>query len=578
MAPVTFKPITTQIQAPDYTKAGSVFSKALEKIGQAGADYRQGQIDVAGTEFAEQVRGAGTLGELGQIDTEALKARGASTEEIVAAETNLRSKQAQIFGTDLQIAFQEKQVSNLEAMQSIVQQTEGLADTITFDAGGNPVFGENPLKLTEIEKQNKQQFQVALKTSGFVPVRTSQQSITNIREEGRKFGFSEEQTQSLIAQDKTYRSELSTLDAGQQAQVAGISAGIERDLVAENNQIQLEQDQLAIQYRYTTEEATKLLSTNQTEVFAHIDKKGGNEKSWLRLFQKGGMDIKEHVTELFTDNPDLSPWVVMNALQEVLDVEVGSEQVNTKDFNKVIDRIAADSDLHDRLDKATQLDSNTALRMHAASSRAALRNQAAVSRFTGGLGIRNVSRNAQLATAQLQRAAAETAPVESITARTETVGRTNVTDGFIPDADDIIVDTADDEESLKQTFARIPDPLDITPKVELTILDKNQTAYQKLQAAFERNAPLSELTDEELNVEEEDLQTGRRISEVSDEMQSLLNTRANSTEPFSVKDQMKLLDLQFELLQLGDASSKILKKARKDIERQKQRIKAANKG
>lgn len=393
---VQYRPIPqANIKAVDYTKAGSVFSAALNKIGKAAEQVHQGRINVAGDDLTNAIREADTQDELALLNTDLIKQRGGSAEELTAAEAQLTGRKVDVFSKGQAESFTVDRERNVAALQSVVAANPELG--VRLDEGNNPIF-------TDTNQQAK--FGELLRETDFSPIRSSQEQTTFIRKRLTELGGTEEQIQREIQSNKTRRKEISTLNEIQQAEVAALDASIDTRVQQELNQVESKKDALTLEYGYTDPEATALLKTGKDAVYADIDKRGGEEQSWVWYLLAAGIDIKDNVKEMYAADPGLEPWMVQRAFNENINNDVGNQQVWESSFEDSINRIRNNSDLHRKIEAASQLDNNIDLEKMTVINRGNVDKASGLAKYRGDAGFTNSRRNADIFNSVLQQNAA----------------------------------------------------------------------------------------------------------------------------------------------------------------------------
>ena len=397
----------TELEAPDITRAGSLFSSALAKIGGAATRYQQGVQDVAVDDFKNEVRGSDTLNQLGNISYDRLNNTNIGADELAQLEASLREKQFDVYGNDLSRGFDQQLGSNLTNLESALSSNKGFADTISIDRGGNPIFYADQNNKTQQEEYNKTEYIRALQGTNFQAIGSEQDQNKAASKTLRSFGATKEQEAAFLAQNNAYQQSKQTLSAAQQKTVANNDAAIDFNTKQRQNQLDVKYTQLEGVYGYNEQEALAKIKTKATDVHAYIDANLGKELwFWEAMQQKGGIDVKEYTASLFANNRGLKPWMVLDALKEVTDRDKGAENVDISDFDDAMERNLKDTDLLDNLNNASRLgaDKNLeALGLQASSS-----NQKAQSlrQFKGEQGFRDTQRNTAIFRTKLQEAVA----------------------------------------------------------------------------------------------------------------------------------------------------------------------------
>lgn len=403
MASIPLKPTTiSNLQAPDFTKAGALFATALDRIGKAGQQLQQGRQAVATDAFGNALREADTLDELGQITTDELITKGADSAALTAAENSLRTKQVDISGNNRQTAIDEQIAGNIFAAENILKTNPNLG--VSLDTGGNPTFA-----TPEDETQYIRALQAP--DSGFKPFLSETKTKASIREGvGKKYNLSEEQIQQIATRDSSYRKELSTLDENQQTQVAQQDAQIDYTTTTLLDQVDFEDSRTIRDAGMTPEQATEILTTSETELFKILN--GTSEKTKIdtgeELFffshffynkpsvQIGGIDIKEKVLEVIKEFPNIRPYQIVEALQKTIDTEEGAQNIDESDFDGIINDILANPNKHSDLLVLSDIPANNKAKKDNILNEQALVKQSNLRRFKGTEGITNINRNARL--------------------------------------------------------------------------------------------------------------------------------------------------------------------------------------
>jgi isopentenyldiphosphate isomerase len=410
-------------------------------------------------------------------------------------------------------------------MEDVLTASPELRETIDVSTG-NPVFGTDPEKLNTKEKANQKRFtEIWQEQNTYQPVKTSQQMAADIRRQGRALGLSKAQQNTAISENIAYRKELSSLDEGQLAQVASMDASVDNQVELQMAAADANYDSAIDRARMTPQQAKNKLNLSETDVHMILNgtsEKGtieiGRELGWFRDFfsnkpsvQIAGIDVKEKVSAIFKNNPDVPPWMVLEALYKSIDTEKGAQNIDESDFEDTLNLITNTPDAHERLFRISDMDNQLKIEKIAIKQAGDLRKSSNVASIKAKYGVRNTERNASIFNTRYKEAVTGTTPPNKTPTYNINYGLTQ---------EELNAEPPGEDTTTKATPDKLP-----TSKV-----------------TFE-NDP--------------------EVKGISDRLRTIFESRANSTTPLSFQQSTEVLKLRMQLLDIADASPAIKSRAQK---------------
>jgi hypothetical protein len=425
-------------------------------------------------------------------------------------------------------------------MEDVLTASPELRETIDVSTG-NPVFGADPSKLSTKEKANQKRFtEVWQEQNTYQPVKTTQQMAADIRSQGRALGLSKAQQNTAISENIAYRKELSSLDEGQLAQVAGMDANVDRQVQLQMAAADANFDSAIDKAGMTPEQAKNKLNLSITDVHQILNgtsKKGtieiGRELGWLRDFfsnkpsvQMAGIDVKEKISDIFEDNPTVPPWMIMEALYETIDTDPGAENIDEDDFKTVLNRIVGTPDAHERLFRISDMENQLKIEKIAIQQSGDLQKSSNVANIKAKYGVRDTNRNLSIFNTKYKEAVKN-----GIGGGSRDTGSSRNPGGT---TDSPMIDT------VKYRDYNLGVGLD---ELQVEPVDKES------KAEFAAETKPTQTVSKSFNDQAE-------VKRISDRLRDIFETRANSTNPLSTTQNIQVMRLKMQLLEAAGADAK----------------------
>jgi len=401
------------LQAPDVTKAGAIFSGAIQSLAKTVKGVEIGRQEAATDDVKTNLRNANNQSDLQDIKTTQigdLADLGVDGEQLDALTGRVQNKQTDVFGRALEDNYNNQTDRNSSAVQRILAGNPDLGRSVQLDSGGNFAFSapnEN-LSAQQIEEDKVNFFQT-LRDSAFKPVNNERQQNKQIREEAKAFNATPEQTNKLVSNFKSFKDGLKSLTDEDQLQVNQVVGQNQADLDQEIEEINFQKRTLEDRYQITQEEARTELNTKRQDVEAWVTSKLPTELNFLYSFftggaQKGGQDIKEYFSKIFNGkitkfkDHKVQPWMLQRALSSTVDLEAdGRPNIDISDFEDRLLELAKDKDMHKDMRYIANSDVIVKRDIANATARASIRNKDIVAEFKRStIGIRDPNRNAKI--------------------------------------------------------------------------------------------------------------------------------------------------------------------------------------
>ena len=303
------------LDAPDITKAGALFSSALQGLATTAREFQTGRETSALSNLERSLRGAQTQEDiLTAADPFMARLRdiNAAPESLTAAEDALRSRQLQVLGQEDIRAEEERLATTLPLIQQVYEKLpEEQKRFLTVDAGGNPLL-KTPQEAVKDAKgkvitpaitqqqidKAAQTFSGLLEEAGVQAPRTDREVLRDIKNQARQFNASPEQVKTLQEQALAFRESEKMLTPQEQQVLTQRETAEDRNLELGLMQLEQQKQSQINTLGYTSGEAQDLLRLKDTDLYALVEGKYPTEISNLNIFRtwsgkKAGIDLKE---------------------------------------------------------------------------------------------------------------------------------------------------------------------------------------------------------------------------------------------------------------------------------------------
>ena len=336
MAEINFKPTTvSNLEAPDITKAGALFSNALKNIGQNIQDYQTGRQEAGVDRFQNALRQAKSQEELAllqQNQLPELTGLGVDPTQVGALEQGLRQKQTSILGSTLQEEHDDFFTNSLPKIQDTHTNklTPEERELVAVGPGGTILEAKPDLKKGITQDKitaAARRFAELLDETGYKALPTDRELKQQITERAKGFNLPKENINALTESFFAYKKGKETLNEQEQNIVDQDAATLDTEFKIKLSNLNKQKQADINSLRMSPETANLLQQTTWKDVFQKVNKEAGEDLGLTDFYDwltgKGaGAALKEYIIKNYKDKKfegkEVQPWMVAEAIDATI--------------------------------------------------------------------------------------------------------------------------------------------------------------------------------------------------------------------------------------------------------------------